>query len=111
MPRRMQTPFRLAIIIGCFLATLGAAAAPPTPVAQGTIQSSVPEFTLRLLGDGGLKDVQGREGVARVAPGQYWVLGWTIGLKDPMGRRWTAAATTFGDVTSSQLVTVARDKA
>ena len=45
----------------------------------------MPTFTLKLLGDRGLVEVQGKQGVARVAPGRYWVLGWTSEVKDERG--------------------------
>lgn len=92
---------------GFCAAGIGATAVPP-PV-MGTIKASVPEFTLRLLGDRGMVEVQGQAGAADVATGPYWVLGWSIGLKDAQGRHWTAAAGPSGDVSSAQRVTVRRE--
>jgi peroxiredoxin len=41
-----------------------------------------------------------------VAVGEYWVLGWSIGVKDAQGRQWTASAASFGDVSTAQRVAV-----
>jgi peroxiredoxin len=90
--------------------TLLGATPAPRPAPVGTIRASVPEFTLRLLGDRGPMEVHGKGGVARVAPGRYWVLGWKAGLKDEQGRLWTASVAQFGSAETSQLITVTANK-
>jgi peroxiredoxin len=97
---------RGAAALGLFSLLFCTGAAPSRPAALGTIKADVPNFTLRLLGDKGAQNVPGKDGIAQVPAGRYWLVGWRTEMKDASGRLWTAVASTFGGATSAQYLTL-----
>src|SRR5262249_12694788 len=70
----------------------------PVKAATGTLKTPYDEFSLTLLDWSGTHEiaVEGKDGVASVVPGNYWITSWQVRTKDKAGRAWRASGGSMG---------------
>jgi hypothetical protein len=81
----------------------------PAAVKLASLRASYPRFGIVLVGDHGVFPIEAKHGVARVPPGEYKVLSWSLEQRAPSGK-WSVQGSGMGAEGGMQVLKIGENE-